>query len=56
MISDEVYKEFIYDGLEFSSFAHQTEIKDQVIIIDSISKRYSACGARIGCIASKTKN
>lgn len=55
VISDEVYKEFIYDGLEFSSFAHQTEIKDQVIIIDSISKRYSACGARIGCIASKNK-
>jgi aspartate aminotransferase len=55
VISDEVYKEFIYDGLEFSSFAHQVEIKDQVIIVDSISKRYSACGARIGCIASKNR-
>ena len=56
VISDEVYKEFVYDGLEFSSFAHQVEIMDKVIIVDSISKRYSACGARIGCIASKNKD
>lgn len=53
IISDEVYKEFVYDGLVFTSFAHLDEIQDKVIIIDSISKRYSACGARIGCIASK---
>lgn len=55
VLSDEVYKEFVYDGLEFTSFAHFEEIKDNVILIDSISKRYSACGARIGCIASKNK-
>lgn len=56
IISDEVYKEFVYDGLEFTSFAHLAEVKDRVVLIDSISKRYSACGARIGCIASKNKD
>ncbi|MBU5437606.1 pyridoxal phosphate-dependent aminotransferase [Tissierella sp. MSJ-40] len=56
IIADEVYKEFVYDGLEFMSFAHLEDIKDKVIITDSISKRYSACGARIGCIASKNKD
>ncbi len=55
IISDEVYKEFTYDGLQFTSFAHLKEIEDRLIIIDSISKRYSACGARIGCIATKNK-
>lgn len=56
IIADEVYKEFIYDELEFISFAHLKDIEDRVILIDSISKRYSACGARIGCIASKNKD
>lgn len=56
IIADEVYKEFIYDGLEFTSFAHLEDIQDRVILTDSISKRYSACGARIGCIASKNKD
>ncbi|WFA09136.1 pyridoxal phosphate-dependent aminotransferase [Tissierella sp. Yu-01] len=55
IIADEVYKEFVYDGLEYISFAHFKDIEDRVIIPDSISKRYSACGARIGCIASKNK-
>ncbi len=55
IISDEVYREFVYDGLEYLSFAQIPEIEDRVIIIDSISKRYSACGARIGCLASKNK-
>lgn len=55
IIADEVYREFVYDGLEFISFAQLKEIEDKVIIIDSISKRYSACGARIGCVASKNK-
>lgn len=53
LISDEVYREFIYDDAEFISFADYSEIRDKLIIIDSISKRYSACGMRIGCIASK---
>jgi aspartate aminotransferase len=55
IIADEVYREFVYDGLEYVSFAQLKEIEDRVIITDSISKRYSACGARIGCIASKNK-
>lgn len=56
IIADEVYKEFVYDGLEFMSFTHLDDIADRVILTDSISKRYSACGARIGCIASKNKD
>lgn len=55
IISDEVYREFIYDGLQFVSFASMREIEDRVIIVDSISKRFSACGARIGSISSKNK-
>jgi len=56
IIADEVYREFIYDGFEFTSFAYLDDIADRVIITDSISKRYSACGARIGSIASKNKD
>lgn len=55
IIADEVYSEFVYDGLEFTSAGSLENIIDQVIIIDSISKKYSACGARIGLIASKNK-
>lgn len=55
IISDEVYREFVYDNQEYTSFGNIPEIEDRVIIIDSISKRYSACGARIGSIASKNK-
>lgn len=53
IISDEVYREFVYNGIEYVSFANFDKVKDRVIIIDSISKRYSACGARIGNIACK---
>lgn len=56
IISDEVYREFIYDGFEYTSFGEFKDIEDRVILIDSISKRYSACGARIGLVASKNKN
>ncbi|MBS4536266.1 pyridoxal phosphate-dependent aminotransferase [Clostridium sp. D2Q-14] len=55
IISDEVYREFIYDGFEYMSFGEFKDIEDRVILTDSISKRYSACGARIGLIASKNK-
>ena len=54
IISDEVYREFVYDG-DYSNFNGLEEVKDRVIIVDSISKRYSACGARIGSVASKNK-
>ncbi|SMP47980.1 pyridoxal phosphate-dependent aminotransferase [Anoxynatronum buryatiense] len=55
IIADEVYREFVYDGLAYTSFGHIKSIQDRVIIVDSISKRYSACGARIGSLASKNK-
>lgn len=55
IIADEVYREFVYEGLEYTSFGNLPEVSDRVIIIDSVSKRYSACGARIGSIASKNK-
>lgn len=55
LIADEVYREFVYDGLKYTSALSMDDIKDRVILIDSISKRYSACGARIGLVASKNK-
>jgi len=55
IIADEVYREFVYDNLGYTSFGNIKEIEDRVIIVDSVSKRYSACGARIGSIASKNK-
>ena len=56
IIADEVYRDFIYDTDEFISFATLEDISDRVILIDSASKRFSACGARIGCLASKNKD
>lgn len=55
IIADEVYREFVYDNLDYISFGNIEEIKDRVIIVDSVSKRYSACGARIGSLACKNK-
>lgn len=55
IISDEVYREFTYDGLKHTSIFHIEGIEQNAILLDSISKRYSACGARIGVIASKNK-
>ncbi|NLY08296.1 MAG: pyridoxal phosphate-dependent aminotransferase [Tissierellia bacterium] len=55
IIADEVYREFIYDNMPYASMASFKEAEDRVVIIDSVSKRYSACGARIGSIASKNK-
>lgn len=54
LIADEVYREFVYDGA-YRSFGTMKELENNLIIIDSVSKRYSACGARIGCIVSKNK-
>jgi aspartate aminotransferase len=55
LMSDEVYKEFCYDGESFASVFHLKGIENQAIVMDSISKRYSACGARIGCLISKNQ-
>ncbi|MEG2985541.1 MAG: pyridoxal phosphate-dependent aminotransferase [Peptostreptococcaceae bacterium] len=54
IIADEVYREFVYEG-EYTSLGNVKEVEDRVIIVDSVSKRYSACGARIGSLASKNK-
>ncbi len=56
VISDEVYREFVYDGLTHTSILDINGMEDLAIMVDSISKRYSACGARIGCLISRNKN
>ncbi|HPT73088.1 MAG TPA: pyridoxal phosphate-dependent aminotransferase, partial [Candidatus Cloacimonadota bacterium] len=55
VISDEVYREFVYDGAEHTSILSIPGMEDNAIMVDSISKRFSACGARIGCIISRNK-
>ncbi|GAB1468337.1 pyridoxal phosphate-dependent aminotransferase [Candidatus Cloacimonadota bacterium] len=55
LISDEVYREFIYDGKVHTSIMEVPDFAENAILVDSVSKRYSACGARIGCIVSKNK-
>ena len=51
IISDEVYREFVYEGLTHTSIMKLPNLEENAILVDSVSKRYSACGARIGCIA-----
>lgn len=53
LIADEVYREFTYDNKEHYSILQEDGLEDHAIIIDSVSKRYSMCGARIGCLVSK---
>jgi len=55
LISDEVYREFIYDGLTHTSVLQVPDFEANAIMVDSVSKRYSACGARIGCIVSRNR-
>lgn len=55
LLSDEVYREFCYDGNKHFSAMHLEGIEDNVILLDSVSKRYSACGVRIGCFITKNK-
>ena len=55
IISDEVYREYVYDNLTPMSIYDLNYEKERIILIDSLSKRYSACGARIGVIASKNR-
>lgn len=56
LFSDEVYREFVYDGYSFMSAAHLEGIRDNVVIVDSFSKRFSECGIRVGCIATKNRD
>jgi aspartate aminotransferase len=55
LIADEVYREFTYDGLTHTSVLSLDGLENNAIVIDSVSKRYSMCGARIGCIVSKNE-
>ena len=55
LFADEVYREFCYDGKVHTSALELTEILDNIVVIDSVSKRYSMCGVRIGAFVSKNK-
>ena len=55
LIADEVYREFTYDGFKHYSIMEEESINQNAIMIDSVSKRYSMCGARIGCVVSRNK-
>lgn len=54
VISDEVYREFCYEGVH-TSIMHLKGLEDRAILVDSVSKRYSACGARIGCLVTRNE-
>ncbi len=55
LIADEVYREFAYDGLKHYSVLNVPGLEQHAIMIDSVSKRFSMCGARIGCVVSKNE-
>lgn len=56
LFSDEAYREFCYDEKEFISPLHLEGLNEHVVIMDTVSKRYSACGARLGAIITKNKS
>jgi len=56
LFSDEAYREFCYDDREFISPMHLPGLEENVIVLDTVSKRYSACGARLGCLITKNKS
>ncbi len=56
LISDEVYREFTYDGLQHHSVLGLADLDENTIVVDSISKRFSACGARIGCVITRNES
>lgn len=56
LFSDEAYREFCYDGREFVSPMHLDGLDENVVVMDTVSKRYSACGARLGCLITKNKD
>ncbi|GAA4886150.1 pyridoxal phosphate-dependent aminotransferase [Flaviramulus aquimarinus] len=55
LISDEVYREFVYDNHTHYSIMQENGLENHAIVVDSVSKRYSMCGARVGCLVSKNK-
>ncbi|MBS1529878.1 MAG: pyridoxal phosphate-dependent aminotransferase [Bacteroidetes bacterium] len=56
LFSDEAYREFCYDGRSFTSPMHLDGLEENVVVMDTVSKRYSACGARLGCLITKNKD
>jgi aspartate aminotransferase len=56
LIADEVYREFVYDGIEHYSILQESGLEEHAIVVDSVSKRYSMCGARIGYLVSKNRD
>lgn len=55
LIADEVYREFVYEGAVHHSILNEKGIEEHAIMVDSVSKRFSMCGARIGCLVTKNK-
>ena len=55
VICDEVYREFVFDGGQIRSFTHFKDLAQRIIIVDSVSKRFNACGVRIGCMATQNR-
>ena len=55
LIGDEAYREFVYEGQGLQSFGEFEDAGENVIVLDTVSKRFSACGARVGCIISRNK-
>lgn len=55
LIGDEVYKEFTYDGRRHRSLLELPDVRERVIVVDSVSKRFSACGARVGAVVSRNR-
>ena len=56
LIMDEVYREFCYDNLSFTSVLKYTDCSERIICIDSVSKRFSMCGARVGALICRNRN
>ena len=56
LIADEVYREFVYDGRDVASALSLEGFEDVVVVVDSLSKRYSACGIRLGCLATRNRD
>lgn len=56
LLADEVYREFTYDGAKHTSLFHLDGLEDRAVLLDSVSKRYSACGARIGNLVTRNRD
>ena len=55
VICDEVYREFVFDSGRVRSFTRFSDLAQRIIVVDSVSKRFNACGVRIGCLATKNR-